>query len=278
MSDIGALVVASPFIPLVGIVAASIAIVPYRTATLGPRMLFAMFAVVIGAMFASFKGLSPVSVNAGFLGACILISLWPLYYVIRARAARTLEGAVEIAPPFAGRWRCAAGGPLKELNHHVGSAPEQFAYDFYVPNALGWPALPWARTNEAYLAYGKDVLAPADGTVMRVVDGQPEGSPPRSAPEGEKKPAGNHVVIQIEGGFLVLAHLKPGSVVVKSGQHLRRGDRIASCGNSGRSTMPHLHIHLQQKPGAGKGKGVPLVFRDARGRRAAPVTGEFLIA
>jgi len=276
VSDAEALVVSSPFIPLIGIVAASIAIMPYRTAVLGPRILFTMFAIVIGAMIASFRGLSPAAVNAGFLGACIIVSLWPLYYVMRARSARRPEGAVELAPPFSGRWRCAAGGPLVELNHHVPVEAQRYAYDFYVPNAMGWPSVPWARDNARFLAYGRDVLAPADGTVIRVVDGQPEGTPPRSAPEAAKKPAGNHVVIEVAGGYCFIEHFKPGSVAVKSGQRVHRGGRIAACGNSGTSTMPHVHIHVQDKPGQGKGKGVPLVFRDAGGRVAAPVTGDFI--
>jgi|GEM_PF-1875501 len=275
-SNVGALIVASPFVPLIGIVAASMTVMPYRTAALGPRILFVMFATVIGAMIASFKGVSPITINAGFLGACILISLWPLYYVMRARRARVFEGAVELAPPFTGRWRSSAGGPLPELNHHADDPAQRYAYDFYVPNAIGWPGTPWARSNEAFLAYGKDVLAPADGTVVRVVDGQPEGNPPRSSPEASKKPAGNHVVIQIDHAYVVLAHLKTGSVHVKSGQRVRRGDRIAQCGNSGQSTMPHVHIHIQDKPHVGRGKGVPLVFRDACGRVVAPITGEFI--
>lgn len=277
MSDFGALIVASPFVPLIGIVAAAIAVMPYRTAVLGPRILFVTFAVVIGAMIASFKGVSTVTINAGFLGACILISLWPLYYVLRARAARVLQGAVEVAPPFSGRWRCSAGGPLLELNHHVETPSQQYAYDFYVANAMGWPGPPWARSNERYLAYGKDVLAPADGTVVRVVDGQPEGTPPRTDQAAAKKPAGNYVVIEIAGGYLFLEHLKPGTLGVKSGQRVRRGERIAACGNSGQSAMPHIHVHLQDKPAYGKGKGVPLAFRDRRGRLEAPVTGDFLL-
>ncbi|TAM59135.1 M23 family metallopeptidase [bacterium] len=278
MSGFGALVVSSPLIPLVGVVAASIAIVPYRTAVLGPRMLFAMFAVVIGAMIASFKGYSPVTVNAGFLAGCIVISLWPLYYVMRARSAGATGDAVEIAPPFTGRWRCAAGGTLKELNHHVETPPQEYAYDFYVPNLMGWPGLPWARTTAGYLAYGKTVLAPVDGTIARVADGQPDGIPPRFAHEATQHPFGNHVVIEVGGAYLVLAHLKPGSITVKSGQRVHAGDPIAACGNSGRSTMPHVHVHLQRKAAVGKGKGVPLVFRDAAGRRVAPVTGDYLNA
>ncbi|MDE2571140.1 MAG: M23 family metallopeptidase [bacterium] len=277
MNDLGALVVASPFIPLIGIAAASLAVVPYRTAALGPRLLFAMFATVIGAMIASFKGFSAVEVNAGFLLACILISLWPFYYVLQARRAPAPEGAVEMAPPFTGRWRCASGGAVAMLNHHLDSPAQRYAYDFYAPNAVGWPGAPWARTNDRYLAYGKDVLAPAEGRVLRVVDGQPDGLPPRPAPDAAKRPFGNHVVIEIAGGYLVLAHLKPGSVRVKSGEAVKRGDRLAACGNSGESTMPHVHVHLQEKPQPGKGRGVPLVFRDTAGRLVAPVTGQFLV-
>ena len=45
-------------------------------------------------------------------------------------------------------------------------------------------------------------------------------------------------------------------VQVAVGQRLHVGDRIAEVGNSGNTTMPHLHIEAQNEAGA----AVPLFF------------------
>ncbi len=57
---------------------------------------------------------------------------------------------------------------------------------------------------------------------------------------------GNLVVIQ-HGPFLfsVVCHLAEGSVKVKEGDMVKKGNVVGYCGNSGRSAHPHLHFQLQ---------------------------------
>ena len=43
----------------------------------------------------------------------------------------------------------------------------------------------------------------------------------------------------------VLAHLKQGSIKVKAGDAVKKGQVLGQCGNSGNSSEPHLHYHLQ---------------------------------
>jgi hypothetical protein len=43
----------------------------------------------------------------------------------------------------------------------------------------------------------------------------------------------------------MIAHLKPGSIVVYPGAWIKAGDFVGYCGNSGRSPQPHIHLHLQ---------------------------------
>jgi hypothetical protein len=45
-----------------------------------------------------------------------------------------------------------------------------------------------------------------------------------------------------------LSHLKKGSFKVSKGDHVKKGDMLASCGNSGRSPVPHLHFQIQSTP------------------------------
>jgi len=58
---------------------------------------------------------------------------------------------------------------------------------------------------------------------------------------------GNFIIIRLAGGlYVLLAHLQQGSIKVKEGQHVTTGTLLASCGNTGRSPQPHLHLQVQQ--------------------------------
>ena len=83
------------------------------------------------------------------------------------------------------------------------------------------------------------VYAPADGTVYLAVDGKdncyPWGSPDY----------GNFVMIQHAPGVWTLSgHLLKGSVCVKKGQKVKRGETVALMGNSGYSDGPHDHFEV----------------------------------
>ena len=60
---------------------------------------------------------------------------------------------------------------------------------------------------------------------------------------------GNTVIIKHdEHLYSSLSHLKEGSVKVKEGDSIKKGDVIGRCGNSGRSPYPHLHFQMQETP------------------------------
>ncbi len=57
--------------------------------------------------------------------------------------------------------------------------------------------------------------------------------------------AGNYVMIQAKEGYIVfLAHLRNHSICLSEGDTVRQGDIIGQVGNSGNSSMPHLHMKL----------------------------------
>ena len=59
--------------------------------------------------------------------------------------------------------------------------------------------------------------------------------------DGDIRPlAGNHVMIQSASAVALLAHLRRGSLAVKSGEQVRTGQIIGAVGNSGNSLVPHL--------------------------------------
>lgn len=74
---------------------------------------------------------------------------------------------------------------------------------------------------------------------------------------------GNMIAIQTDTRFfVVLAHLRQGTLRVKEGQVVSQGDLLAQVGNSGNTTMPHLHLQVQTHvdPWHAKNRSVPFVF------------------
>jgi len=69
---------------------------------------------------------------------------------------------------------------------------------------------------------------------------------------------GNSVVLDVGSGqYAHYAHLQPGSLRVKAGDRVRRGDVIALVGSSGSSFEPHLHFEVTTSPEPLRGEGVP---------------------
>ena len=60
---------------------------------------------------------------------------------------------------------------------------------------------------------------------------------------------GNFVVLDIgNGAFVLFAHMQPGSVTVKAGDKVKRGQVLGRVGNTGNSQAPHLHLHVMDGP------------------------------
>ena len=107
----------------------------------------------------------------------------------------------------------------------------------------------WATWDEA-------LLAVADGEVVEAVDTLAD-NPPGEYGRG----AANRLVIRVaEGRFAVYAHLRRGSLRVRVGETVRRGQTVAHVGNSGNSTSGHLHFQVLDAPSSIAGEGVPFVF------------------
>jgi murein DD-endopeptidase MepM/ murein hydrolase activator NlpD len=74
---------------------------------------------------------------------------------------------------------------------------------------------------------------------------------------------GNHVVIDHgDGEFSVMVHMKPGSVRVKKGDHVKQGEQVGSIGFSGDTFLPHLHYQLMNGPDERTDQSLPSYFHD----------------
>lgn len=134
--------------------------------------------------------------------------------------------------------------------------PQRFATDWMKlgPDGRAWHTDP--GRNENWAGWGEDLLAVADGTVIEAVDTLPDQTPPEF-----QRGAANRLVLDVGGGHhAVYAHLRRGSLRVRTGDRVRRGQVIAEVGNSGNSTAPHLHFQVLDAPSYIAGESVPFVF------------------
>jgi len=167
----------------------------------------------------------------------------------------------ELYPPFKGTWTVISGGEFREGAVQNNLLQQQYAYEFSAKDMDGSRYKSDGKANEDYFGYGKEVLAPANGTVVEAIDGIRENSPGLRNPYA---PIGNTIIIQHSNHeYSVLAFLKQGSIRVKVGDKVTRGQVLAQCGSSGSATEPEIHYHLQDSPYLQIAKGIKFYFERA---------------
>jgi len=177
-----------------------------------------------------------------------------------------------IAAPLAGdRW-LAANGPDNATGHRralialagQGRISQRYAIDWIQLREDGktWKDDPLKNAN--YRCYGAHALAVADAIVADTHDGVPEnipGATSRAVAITPETLGGNYILLDLgEGAFAYYAHLQPGSLKVKKGDTVKRGQLLGLVGNSGNSTEPHLHFHLADRNAAIDSEGLPYAF------------------
>ena len=192
----------------------------------------------------------------------VLLSL-PIAASLSWLIAKTLpypptEECVVLDLPVRGTWLAGHAGATEFTNLHT---THRYAIDVLKlgPDGRLVDGSDLVVTN--WYGYDEPVYAPADGQVVKAVD----GFPCRPIGNGDlANPAGNHVVIDIGNDRQVLlAHLVAGSVAVEEGEYVTSGALIGRVGNSGNSEAPHLHLHVQSAPET----GIPFRFRSTQRKR-----------
>ena len=172
--------------------------------------------------------------------------------------------------PLHGDWTIYQGGRMVPENDHATTTNERFAYEMVQLNT-GQMFTHNGATNEEWFGFGQPVLADANGTVAKVSTGYPDNAPYH--PDAGAK-HGNVVVIDHgDGEFSVYSHLKQGSVMLKAGDRVKAGEKIAEVGNSGDSQFPRLEYSLQTSADLNGGDGLPVAFDHLKvnGRHAKDV-------
>jgi murein DD-endopeptidase MepM/ murein hydrolase activator NlpD len=150
-----------------------------------------------------------------------------------------------IGPPLAGDvWVVP-----DETRHHAEHAASAFALDLAVLGPRGRVLLDKGKkSNEDYASWGAPLLAVADGKVARARDDLTDDEPFKGVADPSRA---NDLVLSFEGGLAFYQHLRQGSLRVKPGDRVQRGDELARVGNSGNASWPHLHFAVYERFGTG---------------------------
>jgi murein DD-endopeptidase MepM/ murein hydrolase activator NlpD len=201
-----------------------------------------------------------------------------------AESTRTIQISAEFAKntyifPLRGVSYVGVGATFHTA--HRWAIPEEFGLDIARVGENGLTHRGDGTRFEDYYAYGAEILATADGTVVEAVDGQSEDPTAMQRPDetqeayfsrllkeqdermgkGSNSVTGNYVLIDHgQNEYSMSAHLQPGSVRVKKGKAVKAGDVIGKLGSSGNSTEPHLHFQLTDKGDSLFAAGIPLNF------------------
>jgi len=157
------------------------------------------------------------------------------------------------APPGSVLYRIPLVGNWRVLRTHYGATNDQaYALDLIADAPFGFGN---KRNNREYPSYNQPIVADAPGVVVIAVDGVPDNVP---GFVNTYDMHGNFVVIDHQNGeFSLFAHLIPGSLKVRPGMTVAAGAELGRCGNSGHSTMPHLHWQVMSNANATGATGIP---------------------
>jgi hypothetical protein len=223
-----------------------------------------------------YKGINKSSneVNLYLVLALLIMQAYLLYELLKIILTiyKKENVAVEIAFPFKnGKYLITDGGNSRIsrlMNYHYYSRIHKknrtnnsmlFATDIVKIEDSGKSFLP--KLNEHYPIFRDEVFCPVGGVIVKVVNDIDD-----NVPYCGNYPynTGNTVVIKDENRFLLMGHLRKGSVKVSPGAIVNSGDLIAEAGNSGYSERPHLHMQLIESDTDDywKGTGVSIHFRN----------------
>jgi murein DD-endopeptidase MepM/ murein hydrolase activator NlpD len=185
--------------------------------------------------------------------------------------------------PLRGEWRALNTPAERVPSHGTDYFGQRYALDFARLHESGnrfhreslarhvFAVVPAA----AFLCWDEPVYSAFAGRVVACGDGWPDrmqinalwelarGTLFATGPRGtDYRPlAGNFVIVEGDVGVAMYGHLRNGSIRVEPGQTIGAGAQLGAVGNSGNSTMPHLHFQLMDGADPLTARGLPCAFR-----------------
>lgn len=204
-----------------------------------------------------------------------VVAAAPAFWLIGGALAarRPGGGTLDFSPPLlGGRFLVTDGGDGARsflVNYHYGfgshraggvSRSMRYATDIVEIGPLGGECRGFfPARNEAYRIWERPLHAPCDGVVAEAKDEVED-----NAAFGHHRPygVGNQVVIRAGSDvYIVLGHMRHGSLSVTAGDSVRAGQKIGLVGNSGWTERPHLHMQAMRSPSGDWWHGDPVPFR-----------------
>jgi hypothetical protein len=167
--------------------------------------------------------------------------------------------------PFEGQWLTINGGTDRKASHSWILPTQRYAYDFLIMDKNENTHSGDNKVLENYYCYGQDILAPADGEIVKLMIKHPNSSVfgNGSAECKAHDIRGNYITIKHnENEYSTIAHIKPNSITVKKGQKVTQGQIIARCGNSGNTSEPHVHFQVSNGKSFFTSAGLPIRFKN----------------
>lgn len=208
--------------------------------------------------------------------------------------------AITYHAPLKGTWR-ASGLPSLD-SHHRFIPSNEFAIDLFQTGRDGALDQGVKRDATDDFGYNAPVLAMADAEVAFIIDGQIQNADSLSKRDDETiaearqritqyqmqrfaedfraAAAGNLVILKHEQEGVIeyssYGHLKEDSITVQVGERVRQGDVIGAVGNTGDSTLTHLHVQLNKGADPFFSRSLPLHFDNAEPRYMGDEPGRYL--
>ena len=162
----------------------------------------------------------------------------------------------EIIAAAGGNIEICANGCIEGDGQTTGNFSHPIALGTRVSSAYGWRTRP--MTNEVQFHNGIDYAAPL-GTAVKSVDGGTvirvsSNSCPDFGNSDAKRACGGQLgnwidVRHSDGKVVRYGHLQQGSISVRQGMSVSKGQVIAGVGNSGWNTGPHLDLRVHDGRG-----------------------------
>lgn len=194
-----------------------------------------------------------------------------------------MEHYIPVDLPVFGEW-VAINSPAERVpSHGTHYFGQTFAFDLARLNSRGssfstksvLQQFLFFAPAESFLAWNQPVYAAFPGAVVAAGDGwldRKRINTPREllrgtfarGPSGpDYRPLlGNYCMVSGAIGVAVYAHLRSGSLAVKVGDSVGTKQLLGMIGNSGNTTMPHLHFHVMDSEDPETAKGVPVAFKN----------------
>lgn len=145
---------------------------------------------------------------------------------------------------------------------------QRYALDLVVADESGRVVHGDEDKKENWIGFDFPLVAPGAGMVVQIENNQPDEMQfdPTLAAKDQKVFVGNYIVLDHGNGeFSAMGHLKRGSIVVKPGDRVERGQIIGHMGRSGMgSGLVHVHYQLQNSPDLFQSDGLPAQFERFR--------------